>query len=161
MIATAIILNEFIDDVVREVQDNMNAEGVNATGETLRSFEKEVSQSRALLYAAKHIGVLEDGRKPTAFGPHQQGPTLKSIIRKWIDAKGIDPGTDKNGRPVTKDSLAFLISRKIHKEGTKLYREGGNSGILSGVITPERVNELGQRIGDEYFKAISNVVRSI
>lgn len=161
MIATAIILNEFIDDVVREIQDNMNSEGVNATGETLRSFEKEVSQSRALLHAAPHIGVLEYGRKPTSLNPVKKGPSLKSIIRQWIDVKGIDPGTDKNGRPVTKDSLAYLISRKIHREGTKLYREGGNSGILANVITPERVNELGQRIGDEYFKAISNVVRSI
>lgn len=148
------ILYQFISDIEREVIDNMDAGDVNATGETKRSFEKEVSLSRGILYAAKHIGALEYGRGPTKSGGGQ-GITLRQIIRKWIDDKGIVPeGTSK-------DSLAYLISRKIHNEGTKLYREGGFSGILTRVITPERVDALAGAIGDAYFQRISNVVKSL
>jgi hypothetical protein len=48
---------------------------------------------------------------------------VRERIRQWIDDKGIVPRDAANGRKTTKDELAFLIARKIHRQGyeAKLY----------------------------------------
>lgn len=48
--------------------------------------------------------------------PHFPPP---SAILKWIEVKPVIPRPDANGRIPTPKQLAFLISRKIAREGTK------------------------------------------
>ena len=53
---------------------------------------------------------IEYGRKPGKFPP-------PSAILKWIEVKPIIPRPDANGRIPSPKSLAFLIGRKIKREG--------------------------------------------
>lgn len=102
-----------------------------------------------------YIWTLETGRKPTQ--TKQAGsPTLRETIREWIDVKGITPDDPKT----SKDSLAFLIARKIHREGTKLHRQGGNSGIISAVTNPKYIGEniiepMQDALRDEFLTQIT------
>jgi hypothetical protein len=53
-------------------------------------------------------------------GPTQQGTQpgkLKAIILEWIKRRGIEPRPDENGKTISKEALAYLITRKIHEQG--------------------------------------------
>jgi hypothetical protein len=96
------------------------------------------------IYAAEYICALEFGRKPTENGT--KPGKLRDIIRKWIDEKGIIP----NG--ISKDSLAFLIQRKIGEEGTTIWQQGGSdlvSGIFNDALTKEIENDFYNLIAGE------------
>lgn len=49
----------------------------------------------------------------------QGGPPSKVLpkIKEWLDIKGIPRFQKKNGKPMTRDEQAWLITRKIHREG--------------------------------------------
>lgn len=53
---------------------------------------------------------VENGRRPGKFPPPNR-------IKEWIKVKPIKPRPGKNGKLPTTDQLAFLIGRKIAKEG--------------------------------------------
>lgn len=55
---------------------------------------------------------VEKGR-----GPGKRPPLSK--IEGWIERTGIVPSADANGRTISIKSLAFLIARKIGREGTE------------------------------------------
>lgn len=57
---------------------------------------------------------IEEGRQPT------QNPgdgTVLQRIRQWIDDKGLNPVRGADGKVPTRDDLAYMITRKIHKVG--------------------------------------------
>lgn len=54
---------------------------------------------------------VENGRKAGKFPPIEK-------IKDWITVKPIIPRPMKNGKLPTEDQLAFLIARKIAREGT-------------------------------------------
>jgi hypothetical protein len=69
------------------------------------------------LWGASYFFFQEYGRGPSSSGSGKgQGPSLRVRIRHWIDEKRIQP------IDITKDSLAYIISRKIHEEGTLLFK---------------------------------------
>jgi hypothetical protein len=60
---------------------------------------------------------LEHGTGPGR-GRSKYWPYLPAISR-WVEIKPVIPRPDANGRIPTPKQLAFLISRKIHDQGTK------------------------------------------
>lgn len=53
-------------------------------------------------------------------GETKQGsPPSKVLpkIKEWLDIKGIPRFIKKGGKPMTRDEQAWLITRKIHREG--------------------------------------------
>ena len=60
---------------------------------------------------------------------------MREQILEWVKAKPIIPND------ITQESLAYLISRKIHEEGSLLYRQGGKSGVISEEINDKVVKE--------------------
>jgi hypothetical protein len=80
-------------------------------------------------------------------------PTLRQIIRKWIDDKGIIP----KGK-ISKDSLAFLISRKIHKEGIKPTRT--RSRLIVDAINENELNKLFNILGDDFKTSLINFMKN-
>ena len=105
------------------------------------------------IYALQYIGALQYGRKPTVNG-NQAGPTLRDRIRVWLDQKGIEPDG------ITKDSLAYLIARKIHREGTSIYQKtnGQSSGLLDDVINQVLVDNLEKALIFAYVSAIKSQI---
>lgn len=125
-------LTQFLEGLANEMRGVMDARGMNASGRSKGLIEAKVNGSRGELLAPSWILQLEQGRGPTR-GGRGQGPTLREIIRRWIDDKGVI------ARNATKDQLAFLIARSIHQKGTLLHQRGARTGIISTVITQQKI----------------------
>ena len=122
----------------RIIENHRNA-GQVASGRTITSLKVEITEDGGVLWGRSAFGTLETGRKggkvPAGFW---------KIIRQWMDDKGIQVE-----KP---DSFAYLVARKIAKEGTQLFRNGGRSDIYSPEVkdTVERVSDgIGILFGSE------------
>lgn len=105
------------------------------TGEAALSLNyRWVSEKRIQIYSDmpgrefNYIMTLETGRGPGKMPP--TGPILE-----WINERNITPND------ISPKSLAFLIARKIGLEGTLVFRNGGNTGIISEVQSEEWILE--------------------
>lgn len=112
------ILQSFADKMVAQLK----AATPRVTGKTADVIHATVTESGIQLIGPAHLRALVDGRGPSK----SQGGSLYSGILEWVKAKGIVPKEPK----MTQESLAYVISRKIHQEGSLLYRKGGDSNSL-------------------------------
>lgn len=122
------VLDNFASYFQNKLQENMMRNGSNASGKLVNSFKTEVKIGDDTY----EVGInLEDywyyvnnGRGPTKGGGNG---SLQAKIEEWIKVKRIVPhvGTIKTGKQAGKTylptihQLAFLITRKIHREGYK------------------------------------------
>lgn len=143
-------IREFGEQLVTEIKQNLRREGNFASGKTENSLKVEVREMRLTIFALWHIVTLEDGRGPSTGGGSGRAE-LKERIKEWIRMKGIQP---EQGMSV--DTLAFLITRKIHREGTRLYRRGGKSGVLRNVLRDERFERFATVIAEEMALSIES-----
>lgn len=102
---------------------------VNASGRLADSIDYVVTGSKLTIRGDDYIYYLEHGRKPGKRPP-------KDVIKKWIEDKGIVPRDN-----ISKDSLAFLIARKMGQEGSTIYKAGG-SDLVSGIFNDQFVDSL-------------------
>lgn len=138
------LINSFGARLVSDIGASLDSSGSTASGKTKQSIRFEVNGNSFKLYGRAYIGALEFGRKPASGGGNG---SLRDAIRQWIDDKGIIP----NG--ISKDSLAFLIQRKMNAEGDLLYRTGQNyqgqskpTQIITGVINDGRIKKLSESL---------------
>ena len=129
-------LEDFLIKACAHIRENIRTKKatrrhgtVNASGDLARSVRYELTPGVGTIYAAGYAFAVEFGR-----GPGKMPPI--NSIRAWIDAKGIEP------TGISKDSLAFLIARKIKREGTDIHKEGGASGVLSDIINAQAMETL-------------------
>jgi hypothetical protein len=112
--------------------------GMRASGDWAKNLEAIIqitaSNVKAIFVGLDYTEYLTKGRTPGGFPP-------VSVIRKWIDDKGITPYDN-----ISKDSLAYLIARKIANEGTEYFKEGGTD-LVDGIITTERVRKIAEAYG--------------
>lgn len=137
-------LNEWEEEIIR----NHERAGQVASGKTKDSIQVKMREDGGSLVGASYIYVLEKGRGKSK---KSQGGVLKNNIKNWILAKGITP----SGK-VSLDDLAYLITRKIHEDGTQLWRNGGRSDIYSNVITRESIKKMIKEIGVDVMKQIKS-----
>lgn len=130
---------------------------VYASGKLANSVRFELTETELIIYAEDYIYFSIYGRKPSVNGT--KPGKLIDKIKDWINDKGIQSTIDK-------DTLAFLITRKIHREGNSLYLFSGkkNSGLLENIITSQMINEYNSKftkqleldIKSEFLKDIGN-----
>ena len=79
-----------------------------------------------------------------------------SAIAKWIEIKPVLPRPDGNGRIPTPKQLTFLISRKIHDEGTK-----GTHGLqrTKDAVIPIYMEELEKAFNEDIGFYLMKVFR--
>ena len=110
---------------------------VNASGRLKRELRREVSATPELLslafYAPGYVLTLLFGRRPGKF------PNL-TAIKQWIAVKGIVPHPDKNGKAVSTDTLAYLIGRKIARDGNTVHQQGPPSQLFATILSADNVN---------------------
>lgn len=149
------LLKSFATDTVADIRQSMDVSGVTASGKFNRSLESDVTDKEVLITGLKYAGAIESGRKPSSGGTG----VLRALIRSWIDDKGIIPTGG-----ISKDSLAYLITRKIHKEGTRLYNgtdfygRSKPSKVIAGVVKDGRIQELGSDLMLNYVKQIKSEI---
>lgn len=111
-----------------EILELYNNSGKRTSGEFEQGLTIEYGTNKATLKGYEYLAGRRPGKQP----PIQ-------AIEKWLDDKGIRPIEAR----MSVSTLAYLIARKIAREGTK--REN-NLAIYSQVVTPERIDQILQKI---------------
>lgn len=136
--AASVVLREELENLKQAIIKNHLAAGQRASGRTAASLRVEVNETEGTLWGRSPFGTLETGRQAGKVPAN-----FRLIIRQWMQDKGIKarPMPYKTDRPhkYTAEergelSLAFLIARKIEREGTSLFRKGGRNDIYTNVI---------------------------
>ncbi|UBD77509.1 hypothetical protein K6V26_14745 [Parabacteroides goldsteinii] len=130
------IVFEELEDLRKRIISNIDSSGRRASGRTSESMRTDVSENRGVLFGRMAFGTLETGRKP---GKVPAG--FYQIIKQWVIDKGIsfDSQSERN-------SFAYLVSRKIAREGTQLYRRGADTDVYTAEV-PETIERIKDRVG--------------
>ncbi len=143
------ILASELEELKKRIIAHHLAAGQKASGRTIASLHVEVSEDSGTLYGRSPFGTLETGRRPG-----KVPMDFQSIIRQWMKDKGIvaPPIPYKTNRPHKYTpqergelSMSFLIARKIRREGTRLFKQGGRADIYSNEI-PATTREIGNKL---------------
>ena len=149
-------LSEQFELLKQDLITAYDRKGMRASGDFANSLEVVMldNGTKAQLWGNSYAQQLETGRQAGRFPPI-------SAIEKWIDDKNISARL--NGE-ITKKQLAFLIARKIAREGWK--REGfGGVELISEVITEDRIQKIIDEVGIEqafiYTSKIQTLIKEL
>lgn len=137
-----LVFRDGANATIDKLQENIQTKAptqygpMNNTGEAANSlrYRFEENGTRLIIYSDmpgrsyNYLMTLEHGRGPGGFPPLDN-------IKLWLQQRGIQPAG------ISQDSLAFLIGRKIANQGTLVYRQGGNTGIISEVQQEDWIQE--------------------
>lgn len=96
--------------------NQINTKNISSTGEAINSLEIQENK----LLGNDYIFFLDKGRAPGRFPPVEN-------IRDWVRAK-IKPAEN------TVNQFAFLVGRKISREGTEIYKNPSKGIGLDNII---------------------------
>ena len=133
------ILFEEFEKLRLELIEAYDRKGMRASGKWADALEVIQGENSVKLLGLDYSQQLETGRRAGGFPP-------MDAIKQWIDDKGIMAKVEGN---ITKSSLAFLIARKIARQGWNREDFGGVE-LISEVITKERINDIVQKAGQQY-----------
>ena len=149
------ILSKRFEELKTDLIKAYDEKGMRASGRWADALEVvQDNPFNVKLLGLEYSKQLESGRSPGGFPPLQE-------IEQWIRDKNIFATVQGN---ITISSLAFLIARKIAREGWK--REGyGGVDLLSDVITPQRIQDIINEVGEAqtvaYTTEITNLIRGV
>lgn len=115
-----------------------DAKGMRASGKFADTLEVKVKNLNAQLWGEDYSQQLELGRKAGKFPP-------VDAIEQWIKDKGI---ANRIQGQISISSLAFLIARKIARNGWKRKDHGGVE-LISEVVTDQRIQNIINEVGAE------------
>ena len=144
------LILEFLELLATRIRRNIRRKSAGSSGETGRRLRWEATSEVGTLFGPDYIEALEFGRGPTRRG-NTGGPTLRQRIEQWIRIARIRPQDD-----ISISQLAFLITRKIHEQGTRLFITGSQSGILTEAITQDVINDFADRLEERNLTAITS-----
>lgn len=131
------LIEKFFESLKAEVIEEQKRQGRVASGKSLSEWEIQINEFRGVLLGSRYAGTLETGRKP---GKVPKG--FAEIIEDWMRDKGIF----QTKTIAERGAIASAIAWRIHKEGTKLHRTGGNSGVIIKFINDKRINEFAETL---------------
>lgn len=137
------IIGEELEALRKRIIANHEAAGQVASGMTKGSLKVEMSEDGGVLWGRQAFAVLETGR-----GPGKVPKGFYKIIRQWVEDKGIQVK-----KP---DSFAYLVARKIAKEGTELYRNRKHEEIYSRDLE-NTVDNIASRVSAIYETEVEHI----
>lgn len=126
------IIKQWLEELRTDLIAEYDKLKLRASGNYEESLHYFATDKRAIMYGAKYSYQMELGRKPGTYPPRQ-------AIEDWIDAKGLKYGVAYG---ISKSSLAFLIQRKIFRDGINVPNKFNQGGVISSVVTEERIQNL-------------------
>jgi len=132
-----ILFEEFMllkSDLIKKYDEK----GMRASGNWANSLELNKGRMSIKLLGEPYSQQLESGRRAGKF------PPIKAI-EQWIKDKGISSRIEGK---ISISSLAFLIARKIAKEGWKRQNYGGVD-LISEVVTDKRIQDIIDKCGEQ------------
>lgn len=137
----ALLANEF-EALKADIIAAYEASELKASGNWGTTLEVKATNNGATLLGAAYA----DGR------PAGKQPPSEAILQ-WIKAKGIATQTENN---ISLSSLAFLIARKIAREGWTPKQSGSN--IIAQVATPQRMQSIINTVGEAFITKLSSSI---
>lgn len=122
-----VMLQEVFEQAKRDIIANHERAGQVASGKTRDSLSVEVTSdttsATATMYGRKYFAALETGSQPWKKQYKHPPKPFVETIAKWMVDKGIEGVS------------AYLVARKIMREGTRLYRADGRQNIFTPVMS--------------------------
>jgi hypothetical protein len=149
------VLHSEFDAIRKDLIAAYEAKGMRASGRFAEALEVLAGESSATLLGLPYTQQLETGRRP---GPvSREG---QESIKQWILDKGV---FNQAIGEIGLSSLAYLIARKIAREGWNRSQYGGVE-LVSEVITPERIQSIIDKVGvvalASYTSDITNYLKA-
>lgn len=111
------VLTDFVELMRDGYKERLASEGINASGSLSNSVTANVEMDGTVFEVSLTLNeywkYIEGGRPPTQNNGNGE---LRRNILQWIKVKPVLP-KPFNGKLPTEEQLAYLISRKIHREG--------------------------------------------
>ncbi len=140
------IIIDWLEETKDDIISDANRQGRNKSGKIGNSLEVISEGHTHRLFGWRFIGqAWEYGRGKTVNTTPTKPKTLRENLEDWVRGIGI-PEKQVKG-------IAYIMARKIHREGTVLFRKGkgkGVTGILENNINEKRLQTLQQRIAFNY-----------
>jgi hypothetical protein len=139
--ATELLAAEF-ELLKADIISAYRASGQAVSGKWADTVTVEATPNGYSITAADYINGRGPGKPPPS-----------KAIEEWLQQKGIAARLEKN---MTISSLAFLIARKIGREGWK--PKAGTVDIVDSVVTPERIQRMLDNVGAVYLDNFTNTI---
>lgn len=135
MINANALLSEEFDALKSEILKAYEQSGLMASGNWGESLEVVALPNGISIIADGYADGRPAGKQPPS-----------AAIEKWLVQKGIAARTEKE---IATSSLAYLIARKIGRQGWKPKISG--SDIIESVATPQRIQQIIDRVGEAHL----------
>ena len=138
------VIDDFSDKLTSEVKKNLSdSKSSGRLQSSLKITDKESSDDFSIIIEMEEYGTyVDEGRKPGKGVPVDN-------LKKWIVQKGITFNSQTKSKQTTEqkiNSLAFLINRKIKKEGIEA------KNFLSDALdelTPKFADDVANSFADD------------
>lgn len=120
--------------------------GLRASGKYADELEAETAPNKLIMWGANHIAFMEKGRSSGGFPPI-------SVIEDWIEVKKGLPAIFRE----KKKQFAFIIARKIAKEGIQVPNAFNKGKVIESVVDDFLGNDISQmleELGDVFLARI-------
>ncbi|UAB85694.1 hypothetical protein INR75_06680 [Zunongwangia sp. SCSIO 43204] len=122
--------------------------GMRASGQWVESLENRTKGLSGQIWGEPYTEQLVNGRKPGNFPPIER-------MRQWVINKKLETTNKKRI-----SMLAFLIARKIAKEGTEYFKQGGTD-LIEAVITPSRIQMIMDKVAQFHINSYTSMVSGV
>lgn len=138
------IIIQFLEALKTDVIHSMQANGVDASGQTVKQLIITIDGGKIRLELPDYIQLLETGRGPTNKNAVAGNPPMLQRIQQWCREKGIP------------DKAAWAIKKAIDKKGFK-----GKPGILSKPLGDDNINFRLRNLLDSVATVLAEQFKSI
>lgn len=138
------ICQQVLGTMVDKIKTDQQAKDITASGASAETLGVVMQPDGGDITGARYFYQQIHGRRPGKF------PPIQNII-EWIETKGIEADI-----PVK--SLAFLIARKIAREGTNIF-QGKSPGLALSAIVQEGSAQVASDIAANTREEVLNVFR--
>ena len=140
------IITSWCSQVIEDIRQVLIDKNVNATGSLSDSLRFEFTESEVIIWAKEHSIWTDRGRGATK---NDNGGELIEAIKEWVVAKRVDLNP-------------YAVAQKIHQEGTKLHREGGNREVFDNASFWEpRIKDLQDKLRFTYINKINSITSEL
>lgn len=135
--SNAEIIRLELEKIGEEAKVIYRASGKRVTGKWEEGVRVESSPNKGVLWSYAYLA----GRGPTKKG-NDGGPTLVQRIEQWLRDKW---GAGAVKEKMSISSLAYIIARKIHREGTD---KAHHLNVFEKVLTPARIQSIIDKVSE-------------
>jgi hypothetical protein len=150
--------SELVASVIRALKEHPQpprGRPAYTTGRTASQIAEMHGPDFVEVTGPQHVQTLITGRGPSqGNGSGGTGERLRDILAQWARDKGLTFDDPK----MTFEQFGFLAARKMHREGSELYRLQQPSGLLDKVLTQQYLDTLLARVAAGEMVAITTAL---